>query len=66
MKPERWKKLDALFHEALALLPEARAAYLAEACNGDEQLREEVERLRSGKAPLISITPHSASPAPMP
>ncbi|MCI0488006.1 MAG: protein kinase [Blastocatellia bacterium] len=45
MKPEYWKKLDALFHEALALLPEARAAFLAEACSGDEHLREEVERL---------------------
>jgi serine/threonine protein kinase len=45
MTPERWKKLDVLFHEALALQGEARAAHLAKACGGDEQLRAEVERL---------------------
>src|SRR5262245_1450556 len=45
MTPERWKKLDALFHEALEFGGESRTAFLAEACGGDEQLREEVERL---------------------
>jgi serine/threonine-protein kinase len=45
MTPERWKKLDALFHEALELEGEARAAHLAKACGDDEQLRAEAERL---------------------
>jgi serine/threonine protein kinase/Tol biopolymer transport system component len=45
MMPDRWKKLDALFHEALALQGEARAAYLVKACDGDEELRAEAERL---------------------
>jgi serine/threonine-protein kinase len=45
MTPERWKKLDALFHEALELQGEARAAHLAKVCGGDEQLRVEVEKL---------------------
>jgi len=45
MTPERWKKLDALFHEALELQGEARAAHLAKVCGGDEQLRAEAERL---------------------
>jgi serine/threonine-protein kinase len=45
MTPERWKKLDALFHEALGLQGEARAAHLAKVCGNDEQLRVEVERL---------------------
>src|SRR5262249_17260105 len=45
MTPERWKKLDALFHEALELEKEARAAYLAKVCGDDERLREEAERL---------------------
>ncbi len=45
MAPERWKKLDALFHEALELQGEARAAYLAKVCGDDEQLRAEVEKL---------------------
>src|SRR5689334_12490918 len=45
MKPERWKKLDALFHEALELQGEARADHLAQGCGDDEQLRAEAERL---------------------
>src|SRR5262245_31575147 len=45
MTPERWKKLEALFHEALELPADARAALLAKVCGNDEQLREEAERL---------------------
>jgi TolB-like protein/predicted Ser/Thr protein kinase len=45
MTPERWKKLEALFHEALELQGEARAAHLAKVCGSDEQLRAEVEPL---------------------
>src|SRR5262245_38284130 len=45
MTPEQWKKLDALFHEALELEKEARAAHLAKVCGDDDQLREEAERL---------------------
>jgi serine/threonine-protein kinase len=45
MTPERWKKLEALFHEAIELQGKARAAHLAKVCGDDEQLRAEVERL---------------------
>jgi len=45
MTPERWKKLDAMFHEAAELQGEARVTFLAKACGDDEQLRGEVERL---------------------
>src|SRR5262245_34863940 len=45
MTPERWKKLDILFHEALELQAETRAAHLSKVCGDDEQLRVEVERL---------------------
>src|SRR5499426_110477 len=45
MTPEQWKKLDALFHEALELEQEARAAHLAKVCGDDRLLREEAERL---------------------
>src|SRR5438309_428751 len=45
MKPERWQKLDSLFHSALERQPEERAAFLDEACAGDQQLRKEVEAL---------------------
>jgi TolB-like protein/Tfp pilus assembly protein PilF len=45
MTPERWNKLEAVFHEALELQGEARAAFLAKVCGSDKQLREEAERL---------------------
>src|SRR5688572_13367602 len=45
MNPERWQQLDSLFHAALERAPEERAAFLNEACTGDQQLRKEVEAL---------------------
>src|SRR5262249_18886425 len=45
MTPERWKRLDALFHDALELQGEARSAHLAKVCGDDGHMREEVERL---------------------
>ncbi len=45
MTPERWKKLDALFDEALELEGERRVAHLAKVCGDDKQLLEEAERL---------------------
>jgi eukaryotic-like serine/threonine-protein kinase len=68
MTPERWKKLDALFHEALKFQGEARAALLAKACGTDEQLREEAERLiaadeRQSSFIDLPIFEQSAEPA---
>src|ERR1043166_9728066 len=45
MTPERWKQVEALYHEALARAPADRAAFLAAACPGDEALRRNVESL---------------------
>ncbi|HSE98626.1 MAG TPA: protein kinase, partial [Blastocatellia bacterium] len=45
MTPERWKKLETIFHQALDLGEEARPAFLSEACGEDEMLRREAERL---------------------
>ena len=45
MDPERWRRIDELFHSALEREPARRAAFLAEACRGDEALRSEVETL---------------------
>ncbi|HZS07752.1 MAG TPA: protein kinase [Blastocatellia bacterium] len=51
MKPERWQQLDQLLEAALERPPAERAAFLAEACAGDETLRQEVESLlRSDEA----------------
>src|SRR5262245_5110441 len=45
MTPERWKKLEDLFNEALELQGEARSAHLAQGCGDDGRLRDEAERL---------------------
>lgn len=45
MKPERWQQLDSLFHAALERKSGERAAFVDEACAGDEALRHEVKAL---------------------
>jgi serine/threonine protein kinase/Tol biopolymer transport system component len=45
MAPERWQKIERLYHSALECAPESRAAFLKEATGGDEDLRREVVSL---------------------
>ena len=45
MSPERWQKIDRLFHSALQLDDGERAAFLVHACLGDERLRQEIDSL---------------------
>ncbi len=45
MTPDRWQQIKDLFHQALEQPAEARTAYLNKACNGDPDLRREVEAL---------------------
>ena len=45
MTPERWQRIEELYHAAHSRPAAERAAFLAEACHGDENLRREVERL---------------------
>src|SRR5262245_63138032 len=45
MTPERWKQVDQLLQDALDREPSDRAAFLAEASDGDDELRREVESL---------------------
>lgn len=45
MNPERWKQIDELFQAALDREPSQRAAFLEQACDGDETLRQEVESM---------------------
>ena len=42
---ERWRRIESLFHEALAKLPAERARFLDAACSTDQALRREVESL---------------------
>ena len=45
MTPERWQQIKRLCELALEREPEARAAFLAEACAADSRLRTQVESL---------------------
>lgn len=45
MSPDRWERVKELFETALARAAPDRAGYVALACEGDESLRTEVERL---------------------
>ncbi|RMG53269.1 MAG: hypothetical protein D6723_07390 [Acidobacteria bacterium] len=42
MTPERWHRIETLFEAALERAPQERAAFLDEACGGDEALRQQV------------------------
>ena len=43
MNPERWQELDNLFNSALQREAGERAAFLDQACGGDDSLRKQVE-----------------------
>ena len=43
--PDRWKRLEQLFQQALDLDPQERPRFLDEACGQDSELRQEVESL---------------------
>jgi eukaryotic-like serine/threonine-protein kinase len=45
MTPERWQKVKEIFHAALDKPVAERNAFVAQACNGDDELRIEVESL---------------------
>jgi eukaryotic-like serine/threonine-protein kinase len=45
MEPERWQKIERLYHAALEEEKSRRAAFLEQACAGDEALRRQVELL---------------------
>jgi PAS domain S-box-containing protein len=45
MTPERWQKVEKLCNAALECEGSQRVAFLAQACQGDDELRREVESL---------------------
>src|ERR1035441_5729340 len=50
MQAERWKEIQELYEAAIALPPEKRAGFLAQACPADAALRGEVQSLLEQKA----------------
>ncbi len=81
MKPERWSKIESIFHKALEADESRRGSVIEESCAGDEELRREVESLlahHSDSASFIeqpafagtvnpsSVRPVTAAAAPRP
>lgn len=50
MTPERWRQINAVFEQALEQSSGERAAFLARACQGDEELRRRVEAMLAADA----------------
>ncbi len=67
MKPERWRQVDQLFQSAFERAPDKRAAFISEACGGDDSLRREVEALLAadGQAESFIEAPAYAVAAPL-
>ena len=60
MKPERWEQINDLFQSAVERAPEDRAAFLEEACRGDEALCREVKSLIACYEPAVGFIESSA------
>jgi serine/threonine protein kinase len=61
MTAERWRQIEAVYHSALERSPHDRAVFIADACQGDPDLRNEVEDLvrrdESSKGNLLESPP---------
>ena len=56
MNSERWQKVKSVLEEVLEIAPASRSAFLEKSCNGDKDLRVEVESLldfETGDADLL-------------
>src|SRR5215467_4399823 len=45
MSPERWRRVEQLYHATRGHRPESRGSFLAAACAGDGDLRRDVQVL---------------------
>jgi serine/threonine-protein kinase len=55
MDPERWARIDAIFHQAVDVPAEQRAAFLDRTCEGDAGLREAIQELLDEDARRTSL-----------
>jgi serine/threonine protein kinase/WD40 repeat protein len=63
MASDRFARIESVYHAARARAPEERAAYLADACGTDEDLRREVESLLAQPGGLLTSVALNARPA---
>ena len=59
----RWEQMEALFEEAMALDPGARTEFLTRACDGDAELRREVEAMIAACEPDRALAIERLAPA---
>ena len=66
MKAERFRQIRNLFDAALEREPESRKAFLAEACQGDEELLVEVGKLLAAHGEPTNWIDESVIGTPLP
>ncbi len=59
----RWRQVETLFHQTAAITPDNRAAFLDEVCQGDLELRAELESLLASSDQTLSDLQHSVAAA---
>ena len=59
LSKERWERVETIYHDALRRAPETRHAFLDQACDGDAEVRREVDSLLifDGQAEKFIETP---------
>jgi tetratricopeptide (TPR) repeat protein len=70
----RWRKIEELYHSALEREGSGRAVFVAQACGGDESLRQEVESLLAQArdtenfldAPALDVAARDLATSPQP
>ena len=61
MDHKSWQQIESLYHGALELPPEERAAYISLACRGNEELRREVDSLISSHMEAVAFMEDSVA-----
>ena len=61
MTPDRRQRVLQLYHQALGCDPEQRGAFIREACDGDEDVRRDVETLLAQDPPSDFLLSPTAS-----
>ena len=65
MNAERWSRVEEIFHSAVALSPPERDKFLHDSCDGDDDLRSQVESLLEADANPRAIL-EQGPPLPVP
>src|SRR5262245_12563288 len=52
---DRWERIESIYHAVLEHEPDARAAFLEDACEGDQELRSELDSLLQFDGPAAKF-----------